>query len=160
MRVGLIIEWHCKIGHVASGFQCHKQFVTFVSLNCVGGVKEIWYRVTLFWSKSLSRIPTSAPRARGRRGREHQITTSPSDTESQSLVLNLATDVAEQLSATLQACLRNCVRQHALPSSHRHSQHSPPHSSATSGPHWLGNLATGPNVSLPSPLCAVSPPRT
>ncbi|VDK40255.1 unnamed protein product [Taenia asiatica] len=81
---------------------------------------------------------------------------SPSDTESQSMVLNLAADVAEQLSATLQACLRNCVRQHALPSSHRRSQHSPLRSPATSSPHWLGDPSVGPSVSLLSPLCASS----
>ncbi|KAH9287295.1 Protein FAM13A [Echinococcus granulosus] len=90
-----------------------------------------------------------------RHGREHQMITSPSDTESQSMMLNLATDVAEQLSATLQACLRNCVRQHALLLSHRRSHHLPIHSSATAGPQRLGDLAVGPTV---SPLCACSQP--
>ncbi|KAL5112629.1 Protein FAM13A [Taenia crassiceps] len=101
------------------------------------------------------RNPFTSGTERGRRGRENQVATSPSDMESQSMVLNLATDVAEQLSATLQACLRTCVRQHALPSSHRRSQHSPHHSSVTSSPHWLGDRAVG-HVSLLSPLCAFS----
>ncbi|KAM3185626.1 hypothetical protein ACTXT7_005998 [Hymenolepis weldensis] len=46
---------------------------------------------------------------------ERYMTPSPTDTDSQS-VMNLASDVAEQLSMTLQACLRTCVRQHAFPS--------------------------------------------
>nr|CUU99955.1 hypothetical transcript [Hymenolepis microstoma] len=44
-----------------------------------------------------------------------QATPSPTDTDSQS-VMNLASDMAEQLSTTLQNCLRACVRQHAVPS--------------------------------------------
>ncbi|VDM34369.1 unnamed protein product [Hydatigera taeniaeformis] len=93
-----------------------------------------------------------------RHGRDHQPKMSPSDIESQSVVLNPVADVAEQLSTTLQSCLRNCVRQHALSLSHRCSQHSPANSSTTASPQWLGDLVGGSAASLLSPLCTCSHP--
>lgn len=112
---------------------------------------------------------------------ERYMTPSPTDTDSQS-VMNLASDVAEQLSVTLQACLRTCVRQHAFPSLQpttmpsssfsqqdlpiRTQQHGPSSNfsttslsnSAATTNQWLSGDFNSGSMAAPllSPLCVVS----
>ncbi|VDD74685.1 unnamed protein product [Mesocestoides corti] len=86
---------------------------------------------------------------------------SPTEIQSQSAVLEVASGVAEQLSATLQACLRNCVQQHAFPAMYRRSQY-PRANSVDPSTCYLSDFTTDLTSVLPS-LRVKSPtshPRT
>ena len=87
----------------------------------------------------------------------HRLTTSSSETESQSAMMNLTTSLTEQLSSTLQACLRTSVCQLAFPlPNHRHHQHLPYSSASTNAP----NVSYNDDFAVASAVSRVSPLRT